>query len=353
MSGLIWAGIGKGIADAGAAIGSSMFKAIDADESEARQDKRLSQREEIADRRIREREEAADKRLIDREVRTEERKRADERRDADIYAESLEAAPGIGDQRRFEKFKADLGPESVMTEEEKRSVFDKYYNQRKVGTDEYADRYLERYSKMKEDVIAQIRTRGGSGGLITQAIAEQRAASEAERAADTLALNTRREDNRESADRAREEIANRRLAAVENRPSTRDPEVAELRRETALRSAYEARSRAKERIAQSFREPAIEEKYGPGMAAYNAAREAFVTNHPELKRFDDQISRLEGRTSEPRPASRDRSPAAGGSSTAPGTMAAGIGSAPARPNPAATRGQGAVAPSTDYSRLWK
>jgi hypothetical protein len=241
MSGLIWAGIGKGISDAGAAIGANMFKSIDAQETEERNDKRLSAREALADERMREREGLIDTRLQEREIRAEERKRADEQRDATIYAEAEGAAPGIGDQRRFDKFKADLGPESALTEEQARGVFDRYYNQRQVGTDESANRYLERYSKQRADVITEIRKRGGSGGLITQAIAEQRAASEAEKAADRFALDTQRETRREREGRERAEADAKRLEAFVARanrppapvtdPSTRPATTADLQRQ--------------------------------------------------------------------------------------------------------------------------
>jgi hypothetical protein len=225
MSGLILAGIGKGIADAGSAVGGMMFRSIEQD----RNDSRLAQREELADKRMREREALVDQRKIDAEIRAEERKREEQRRDAEDYAAASTAAPDIGYQRRFEQFKKDIGPDSVSTEEEMRSVFDKYYNQRKVGPDENAERYAEPYSKEKADVIAELRRRGASGGVINQAIAEQKSAVEAERAATRLQLDRQREDRRDKAEErryqegvSRDATANRRIDAMVNRPN-REP----------------------------------------------------------------------------------------------------------------------------------
>jgi hypothetical protein len=172
MSGLIWAGIGKGISDAGTTVGNAMMRKLE--------------NEQAMERELR-----AEKRIEDREVRAEERKEAALRRDADIYAEAEAAAPGVGDERRFAKFQADLG-ESALTPEEQRKVFDEQYNQRKVGDFEGADSYLERYSKLKEDMLGQIRRRGGSSGLIAQATGEYKAVLEAEKSADRIAFDERK-----------------------------------------------------------------------------------------------------------------------------------------------------------------
>jgi hypothetical protein len=172
MSGLIWAGIGRGISDAGTSVGNAMMRKLE--------------REQDMERELR-----ADKRLEDRETRAEERKEAALKRDADIYAEAETAAPGVGDERRFAKFKADLG-ESALSPEDQRKIFDEQYNQRKVGNFEGADSYLERYSKLKEDMLGEIRRRGGSSGLINQATAEYKAVLEAEKSADRIDLDERK-----------------------------------------------------------------------------------------------------------------------------------------------------------------
>lgn len=176
MSGLIWAGIGKGIADAGQTFGSFMAKDIE--------ERRRAELEALREERLTAREE-------EREIRKDARIEAAAKKDADIYARAEEAAPGVGEARRFEKFKKDLG-QTDMAEEDLRTVFRDQYDQTKVGAFEGADRYVERYSKQKEDVLSEIRRMGGSSGLINQAVAEVKGARESERAADKLALDERK-----------------------------------------------------------------------------------------------------------------------------------------------------------------
>jgi hypothetical protein len=187
MSGLILAGIGKGIADAGQTFGSFMMQGI--------QDQRKNELEALREERQSARELARDERQSVREEERETRKTASIEaaalKDADIYAKAEEAAPGIGEARRFEKFKKDLG-QTDMAEDELRQVFKDQYDQTKVGAFEGADRYVERYSKQKEDVLSEIRRGGGSSGLINQAVAEVKGAREAERVADRLAFDERR-----------------------------------------------------------------------------------------------------------------------------------------------------------------
>lgn len=176
MSGLIFAGIGKGIADAGQTFGSFMAKDIE--------ERRRAELEALREERLTAREE-------DREIRADRRKEDAALKDAGIYADAEQSAVGVGEARRFEKFKKDLG-QTDMAEEDLRKVFDEQYDQRKVGSFEGADRYVERYSKQKEDVLSEIRRMGGSSGLINQAQASVKTAQDAERAADRLAFDEKR-----------------------------------------------------------------------------------------------------------------------------------------------------------------
>ena len=131
MSGLIWAGIGQGIANAGQSFANAGMKQLEMD----RQDERDALREE----RLLKRQEALDQIKADREETKLQK-------DADIYAQAETNAPALGDQRRFDKFKVDVG-QTDMADEDLRKVFDEQYNQRKAGNFEGADRYVERYSK--------------------------------------------------------------------------------------------------------------------------------------------------------------------------------------------------------------
>lgn len=197
MSGLILAGIGKGIADAGQTFGSFMMQGI--------QDKRKDELEALRDERLIAREELREQRAVDRVE-------AAALKDAEIFARAEQAAPAIGDTRRFEKFKKDVGP-TDMAEDELRKVFDEQYNQRKVGAFEGADRYVERYSKQKEDVLNEIRRTGGSSGLINQAQNSVKIAQEAERASDRLAFDQKREDVRNAQNERRLDLMEERITS--------------------------------------------------------------------------------------------------------------------------------------------
>lgn len=181
MSGLIWGGIGKGIADAGQSIGGMMLKGIEAD--------RQDEREALREQRLLDRQAALDQLKADREE-------AKLKRDAEIYSQAEANAPAIGDKRRFEKFKADVG-QTDMSDEDLRKVFDEQYNQRRVGNFEGADRYRERYSKEKEDTLNEIRRLGGSSAAIKEGRESYKAAVEAETRADKEAMDRRREDRKD------------------------------------------------------------------------------------------------------------------------------------------------------------
>lgn len=279
MSGLIWKALGKGITDSTSVLASMMMK---------------DNADRAAEERTLRAEERADKRLEEREIRAQDRKEADLKRDADIYAKAEAAAPGVGDERRFAKFKADLG-ESALSEEEQRSVFESQYNQRKVGAFEGADRYLERYSKLKEDVLGEIRKGGGSSGLITQATAEYKSALESEKAADRLAFDERRLEATEA--RRDREFA----ALLPIRQQTAQAATTRAERPTGggsggvtesnITQAESTLATTRDKVAKQYREPTVQEKYNAAaLAKYTEEKNRYVNEHPDVKR---QAARLE------------------------------------------------------------
>jgi hypothetical protein len=284
MSGLIWQAVGKSISDAGAMYGKYQMSQAEDQQREARE----LAREELA----------------------EALKEAAAMKDAEIYDKAEAAAPGIGEERRFAKFKADLG-QTDMAEEDVRKVFDSQYNQRKTGDFEGADRYVERYSKQKEDVLNEIRRLGGSSGLINSARDSQKSALEAEKAADRLAFDEKREERRAEEARRTAENNERKtdamFARITSGGSKKDDTNDQITR------AENALSMARTRIEKSFREPTTQEKFNPAlMSAYQEERNKFVENHPDIKRQTKRVEELYG-----------------GGSSAP---------APARPAPAQTSG---------------
>jgi hypothetical protein len=291
MSGLIWSALGKGIANAGDMVGRYAIGQAEEQNRESR--------------------------LMQREDRAEARKEAALKRDADIYDSAEKAAPGIGQDRRFAKFKTDLG-QTDMSEDELRNVFDSQYNQKKVGDFEGADRYVERYSKEKEDVLNEIRRMGGSSGLINQARDSQKTALTAETAADRLAFDQKKADRKEEIDRKNLEIRDKQVDAIIARgQNTGGGSTKRDYKEADITNAEKALSSARSRIEKSFREPTAQEKYNPQLlAAYQVERDRFVENHPDIKRQTERLERLY---------SGDSSPPA---------------SAPARPGPTRTPASG-------------
>ena len=197
MSGLILAGIGRGISDAGQTFGSAMMRELENERREALEalrEERLIAREEA-------RETRAVKRVEDAAIK-----------DANIYAEAEKSAVGVGDERRFAKFKKDVG-QTDMADADLRKVFDEQYNQRRVGNFEGGDRYAERYSREKQDVLDEIRRMGGSSGLINQAQATVKATQEAERASDRLAFDQNRADRRDAQTERRLDLMEERITS--------------------------------------------------------------------------------------------------------------------------------------------
>lgn len=172
--GLILAGMGKGISDAG----TTMMAAKLEEAKENRLMARTLALDEI------------------KAVNTKKREEEALRRDAEIVSQAEANAPDIGSQRRFEKFKADVG-QTDASDEQLRKVFDAQYNQREVGDFEGADRYVEPYSKQREDVLNEIRKLGGSSTAIKEGRETVKLAQTAEQAATKEARDARRLDLQE------------------------------------------------------------------------------------------------------------------------------------------------------------
>ena len=261
MSGLMWQAFGKSLSDAGGLIGRYAISQAEEQQREARE--------------------------IAREERAEARKEAAAKKDAEIYSAAEAAAPGIGEERRFAKFKADLG-ETDMADEDVRKVFDSQYNQKTVGDFEGADRYVERYSKEKEDVLNEIRRMGGSSGLINQARESQKAAVTAETAADRLAFDQKKEERRAAEARRTAENNERKTDAMFARITSGDS--GSSNRKDPITKAEDDLMNAKKNF--KFREPTSSEKYGNGKAAYEREMQDAMANDPIIKRRQAELDRL-------------------------------------------------------------
>jgi hypothetical protein len=166
-----------------------------------------------AERRELEREERADARALERERLSEERKEQGLLKQAEIFSQAESNAPGVGEARRFEKFKSDLG-DTALTDEQAKEVFKSQYDQKKVGGFEGADRYVEAYSKQREDVLNEIRRLGGNSESIRFAQQDVKTAQTAEAAAAKQAFDEKRLAETERNNRAQTDATNRRIEAV-------------------------------------------------------------------------------------------------------------------------------------------
>jgi hypothetical protein len=259
----MWQAFGKSLSDAGGLIGRYAISQAEEQQREARE--------------------------IAREERAEARKEAAAKKDAEIYSAAEAAAPGIGEDRRFAKFKADLG-DTDMADEDVRKVFDSQYNQKTVGDFEGADRYVERYSKEKEDVLNEIRRMGGSSGLINQARESQKAAVTAETAADRLAFDQKKADRKDEIDRKNLEIRDKQVDALIKKGQSSGDSGSSSSRKDPVTKAEDDLMAAKKNF--KFREPTSSEKYGDGKAAYERAMEAAMANDPIIKRRQAELDRL-------------------------------------------------------------
>jgi hypothetical protein len=203
MSGLLWSALGGAIANGSNAFANAYIR-------EAEEDRRRAD-EERREKRADDRDEAKFQRRKDAEE-------AERIKQAGIYDRAEKNAPALGDERRFEKFRKDARDAGYEADDATlREQFDKTYNQKVVAG---SDRYLERYSKEREDVLNEVRRLGGSSDTIKQAQVaydtarkiesdDARAAREERRLIQERQLAEDREDNRERRAERRDETIRR------------------------------------------------------------------------------------------------------------------------------------------------
>lgn len=194
-SGLIFAGLGKGISDAGATYGNMMFKAAEA---------------ELADQRALQRAEALER-------LKEEREEAKLKRDADIYTQAQANALLAGETRRSAQLDKDAsalsanaqniaGESPAATPEQMRQHLERLTPaERKAieGTGLISGELSKTRQEMQgyEDVVSEARKLGGSATLV-KSLQE----AKKERLAEIKAeLAEKKEDRRYELDQAKEE----------------------------------------------------------------------------------------------------------------------------------------------------
>lgn len=123
----------------------------------------------------------------------EARRIKSDERNAAIYNEAEQAAGPAGDERRFNKFKTDIG-QTDATDEQLRAVFKDKYNQRAVGNFDGADRYVDPESANRQDIVSELRKKAAPATMIQSAQNDYKSQLGAERQATIDALNARKAD---------------------------------------------------------------------------------------------------------------------------------------------------------------
>lgn len=340
MSGLIWAGIGKGIADAGQTFAGYMAKDIEAtrlEEREALREERLLKRQEAleqlkADRKL------ADEETLRKRVATESveiqsraagaparRESAALGRDAQALAKSSAQAGEEGDTALSEdqlkglmqsvpKLRESYAKSGVIggaiqdkMDPRLREAEDQVQASLEIGAHSSV---IDAYSKKRRDVLDQIRLENSEKKGDQQYEATMAAIAERGRQADQrLPVLQQQAD------------ANTTRA---NRPAGGKGGASEAT-EKDVTAAENALTNARAKVERNYREPTMQEKYDPAaLEAYTKKRKEYVDNHPDVKRQLARVERLN----------------AGGADTAP----------PARPLRKAGDNAGARPPLSSFVR---
>ena len=153
-----------------------------------------------------------------KELLIQEMKAKSDERNAAIYLKAADAAPAAGDERRFQKFKADIG-QTDATEDQLRTVFKNQYNQRVVGNFGEADRYTDPASANSQDIVSELRKNAAPATMIVSAQKDHQSLLDAERKATIDALSLRRQENKEADDKEGRHLEARRIEALAARGS--------------------------------------------------------------------------------------------------------------------------------------
>lgn len=302
-NGLIWAGLGKALSQAGSTVGGYMAQGIKDDEAE----RLLALREEAAEKR--------QMALLDAKEAKEE---ASAKREGLIVAEAEKSAKKVGEDRNFEKFKnAFRADEQGYPEMEKWSderIRAAYDEQRGGGKD---PEYTDKYSTQRQDVLDEIRRMGGKSKTIESAQSDVKIAQAAEAAQAKDERETRRLEGKEKYDEAKikndtlraeaavtaaNRVGGSVAAAGERQERTLSFNSAKSKKETA-----ENRLEAAERDLREFRKDPVRarnkadlEEYTGAVAAAKtklAAAEAEMESFSATKKPASDGAKKEGQSS--------------------------------------------------------
>lgn len=214
-------------------------------------------------------------------------------RNAEIYNKAADAAPAAGDERRFQRFKADIG-QTDATEDQLRAVFDNQYNQRSVGNFGGADRYVDPESANRMDIVNELRKGSAPATMVRSAQDDYKASLLDETNRRKLDAKERDAEENERSNRAREGLRHEQTMAMMSRiGGGGGAKEGESKFTSAINSAQRNLSVTEEKTAKRFREPTPAESMNPTkLQAYQNEKNIFIDGNAEVKAQRERVAAL-------------------------------------------------------------
>lgn len=215
-------------------------------------------------------------------------------RNAATQIKAEEASKGIGDERRFAKFKADLG-KTDATDEQLREVFNSQYDSKRfMAGDKVESPYVDKGSDRAGDVVNALKQQGAGSGLVKSAMDEQKLQAAAEQKAAELAAKERRDVAMENYREGKLDNDGRRLEILASRAAGgQGAREGESKFTAAINSAQRNLSTTEEKVGKRFRPlTKLEEMDTAKVDAYQKAKNDFIDADPEVKAQRDRVYNL-------------------------------------------------------------
>lgn len=332
MSGLIWAGIGKGIADAGQTFGGYMAKDIES--------KQLAEREAQREERLLARQEALEQLKADRARATEEelqqrviRESADISTKAQEIGLARDAAQGEKDVKGLINRQSQIAGDSPAASEEE---IKKLIAENPQYKDIYrAAGYIDKEPTANQKRVQRVddeeqaaRDIGAHSSVLKSLIEKRKSVMEQIREENRVDADKRRDD-RAAADRAASDRRFEALMPIRQQQADASTTRANRapssgggtdRTEQDITAAENALSNARSRAEKGYPDPTVQEKHdAAAKAAYEKKKKEAIDNDPDVKRQRERVERMYSGGGAPaapaKPKSGDNRPSTSGTTT--------------------------------------
>jgi hypothetical protein len=288
MSGLIWAGIGKGISDAATSYGGYMMRANEeaakAAREEARDARKLAAEETKAEalkqrviREIAEAQTRGEQIGISREAGQVGAAGAQVAGDSPVM-DKAEIEALIRENPQYREIYRSVGIVKDAMDPRAQRAFDESQAGKEIGAHSSV---MDALDKQRKAVLDQIKEENRD---------KRDTARDAERQRQFDTSEERRNSQFIASLGVRQQNADANTTRAEREPvnsSTRAPSEAEI---TAAENALAS---VKDRIGKTFRDPTMQEKYNADlMSKYSQERNQYVENHPDVKRQSERVNTL-------------------------------------------------------------